>query len=293
MFPAGFEYVKVGSIDEAIATLEEHGYDARVLAGGQSLIPAMRYRMARPAVLVDIGGIADLARLEESDGVLRVGAMVRDWTVETSDLVTQRYGLLKETSDVVADPVVRHLGTVVGSICHNDPAGDWATAALATRARMIVRGKAGERTVDIDDFLVDSFETDVGEGELAVAALFPTPVAHTAGAYMKIERKVGDFATAAAAVHVRLAGDGSVSEAGVALAAAGPTAVRVASAEAALVGRSPSGDAIREASEAARDAADPVADQRGGVAFKKDLARVLVARGLERAFHRLGVEVAA
>ena len=293
MFPAGFEYVKVDSVDEAMATLDEHGFDARVLAGGQSLIPAMRYRLARPAVLVDIGGIAELARLEENDGMLRVGAMVRDRALETSDLVTQRYGLLKETSDVVADPVVRYLGTVVGSICHNDPAGDWAAAALASRAQLVVRGKDGERTVGIDDFLVDSFETDLGEGELAVAVLFPTPDARTAGAYMKIERKVGDFATAAAAVQVRLAEDGSVTEAGVALAAAGPTAIRVEAAEQALVGRSPSADAIREASDAARDTADPVADQRGGVDFKKDMARVLVARGLARALGRLGVEVAA
>jgi carbon-monoxide dehydrogenase medium subunit len=293
VFPASFEYVSAHSLDEAGAALAEHGGDARVLAGGQSLIPAMRFRLARPAVLVDINRIADLDYLHEQDGSLRIGALCRDYAIETSDLIRDRYALIDDVSRVVADPIVRHLGTVVGSICHNDPAGDWATAALASRAEMVVRGPGGDRVVPIDDFIVDSFETAVEDGEMAIEARFPSPEAHTSGAYYKIERKVGDFATASAAVQVRLGDDGSVSEAGVALAAAGPVALRVTAAEEALRGQKPSAAVIAAAGEAARAAASPGADQRGGVEYKKDMARVLVERALRTAFTRLGVEVPA
>src|SRR5579871_785916 len=198
MFPAQFDYRAAQSVDEALEALVKGGDDARVLAGGQSLIPAMRFRLARPSLLVDINPIEELAYLREADGALRVGATARDFALETSPLIGERYRLLADTSAVVADPVVRHMGTVVGSLCHNDPAGDWGATALAARAQVVIRGKDGERILSIDDFLVDSYTTAVGEGEMAVEVRFPTPGPRTAGAYEKIERKVGDFATAAA-----------------------------------------------------------------------------------------------
>jgi carbon-monoxide dehydrogenase medium subunit len=291
MFPAAFDYVPARSLDEALSTLAEHGGDARVLAGGQSLIPAMRFRLARPAVLVDINRIAELGSIGERDGELRLGAGARDHALEISDqLRSGRYPMLADVCAVVADPVVRQMGTVVGSLCHNDPAGDWPVAALAANASVVVRGKGGERVVPIDEFVVDSYTTAVGDGEMAIEVRFPTPNARTAGAYFKIERKVGDFATAAAAARVTLAEDGTVAKATIALGAAGPCGFRVAEAERALIGAKPSAAAIAAAADAARKAADPVSDTRGTVAYKKQMAGVLVERALRKAFARLGVE---
>jgi carbon-monoxide dehydrogenase medium subunit len=290
VFPAAFDYKRVHSADEAVALLASYGAEARVLAGGQSLIPAMRYRLARPGVLVDINPVEEFSYIRESDGELRAGALGRDATLEKLAFIPERYALLADVSRVVADPVVRQMGTVVGSLCHNDPSGDWPVAALASRATVVVRGAAGTRTIPIDEFLVDSYATAVAEGELALEVRFPTPGARTSGAYAKIERKVGDFATAAAAVQIALAADGTIAEAGVAIGAAGPQALRVTAAEALLRGAVPSREAIREAADAARALADPIPDTRGSAEFKKDMAGVVVARALASVLERLGVE---
>jgi carbon-monoxide dehydrogenase medium subunit len=290
MFPAPFEYHRATSIDETLALLAKHGGDARVLAGGQSLIPAMRFRLARPAVLVDINALHELSYLREEGGMLAIGAMTRDAALETSALIASKYPLLADTSALVADPVVRQSGTVVGSLCHNDPAGDWGVTALAGRAQIVIRNASGTRTVAIDDFLVDSFTTAVGEGELALEVRFPTPPPRTAGSYQKIERKVGDFATASAAARITLDADGAITGAGVAIGAAGPHAMRVRDAEQLLQGAKPTKELIRAAADAARALADPVADNRGSVEFKKDMAGVLVGRALIAAIGRLGVE---
>jgi carbon-monoxide dehydrogenase medium subunit len=251
----------------------------------------MRFRLARPAVLVDINPIKELDRIA-MNGDLTIGATARDLAVERATWIKDpRWSLFHEVSRVVADPVVRQMATVVGSLCHNDPAGDWAAAALAARAEMLIRGASGERLVPIDDFLVDSFTTSVGEGELAVAVRFPLPDERTAGSYQKVERKVGDFATAAAAVQLSLDANGAIRRAGVALSAAGPCAVRVADAETMLVGQQPSADLIRAAGQAAERRSEPQADLRGSVEYKKHLAGVLVSRGLRQALSRLGVQL--
>ena len=291
VIPAAFDYLRAHTTDEAFAHLQQHGAEARVLAGGQSLIPAMRFRLARPAVLVDINSLTDLGDLRISDHVLAVGAIARDSDIERAPWIGERrWSLVHDASRVVADPVVRQMGTVVGSLCHNDPAGDWTTVALASRATVVVRGNAGTRRVPIDDFLVDSFATAVGEGEIALGVEFPVPDDRTAGSYQKVERKVGDFATAAAAVQVSLNADGTIRAAGVALSAAGPCAVRVDAAEQLLAGHQPSAELVRAASNAAWQRSSPQADLRGTVEFKKHLAGVLVARGLRQAFSRLGVQ---
>jgi carbon-monoxide dehydrogenase medium subunit len=291
VIPAAFDYVRARSADEAFAALQKHGSDARVLAGGQSLIPAMRFRLARPAVLVDINAVSDLNYVRVDDGALTIGAIARDRAIERAPWITdRRWSLFLDASRVVADPVVRQMATVVGSLCHNDPAGDWTTVALAARATVTVRGKSGSRDVKIDDFLVDSFTTAVGDGEMAMSVRFPAPDDRTAGSYQKVERKVGDYATAAAAVQLSLNADGTIREAGIALSAAGPCAVRVAEAERALVGQKPSADLIRGAADAASRKSVPQADLRGSVDYKKNLAGVLVARGLRQALSRLGVE---
>ena len=291
MIPAAFDYLRAHTTDEAFAHLQQHGAEARVLAGGQSLIPAMRFRLARPAVLVDINGIGELNYVRMSDGVLAVGAIARDTDIERAPWIgDRRWSVFYDVSRVVADPVVRQMGTVVGSLCHNDPSGDWTTVALASRATVVVRGKSGTRRVPIDEFLVDSFATAVGDGEMALGAEFPVPDNRTAGSYQKVERKVGDFATAAAAVQVSLNADGTIRSAGVALSAAGACAVRVDAAEQLLAGQKPSADLLRAASDAAWHRSAPQADLRGSVEFKKHLAGVLVARGLRQAFSRLGVQ---
>ncbi|MGE0362608.1 MAG: xanthine dehydrogenase family protein subunit M [Vicinamibacterales bacterium] len=291
MIPATFDYVRARSTDDAFAQVQRHGGDARILAGGQSLIPAMRFRLARPAVLVDITGVADLDYLRLEAATLTVGALARDSAVERASWIgDRRWSLIHDVSSVVADPVVRQMGTVVGSLCHNDPSGDWPAVALAARAEMVVRGAGGTRTVPIDDFLVDSFTTAVQDGELALEARFPVPDDRTAGSYQKVERKVGDYATAAAAVQVSLAADGTIRAAGIALSSAGPCAVRVAEAEALLVGQRPTSDLVRAAGAAAAARSQPQADLRGSVEFKKHLAGVLVTRGLRQALARLGVQ---
>jgi aerobic carbon-monoxide dehydrogenase medium subunit len=292
VIPAAFEYVRAHSPDEAFEQLQKHGADARVLAGGQSLIPAMRFRLARPAALVDINDINDLDYVRIDDGTLRIGAIARDSTIERASWIgDRRWSLLHDASRVVADPVVRQTGTVVGSLCHNDPAGDWTATALAARASIVVRGTSGARTVPIDDFLIDSFTTGVGEGEIAIEARFQVPDDRTAGSYQKVERKVGDFATAAAAVQLSLNDDGTIRAAGVALSAAGPCAVRVDEAERVLAGQKPGAELIRAAAEAAANRSAPQADLRGSIAYKKNLAGVLVARGLRQALGRLGVNI--
>jgi aerobic carbon-monoxide dehydrogenase medium subunit len=290
MFPAQFDYQRARSIDEALSALAAHGDDARILAGGMSLIPAMRYRLARPAVLVDINPIGELAYVRESDGFLHVGACARDYALEVSPLIAQRYPLIADVSSVVADPVVRQSGTVVGSLCHNDPAGDWPVAALAGRAQVVVRSKSGERIVAIDDFIVDSYTTAVKDGEMAIEVRFPTPDAATRGSYHKLERKVGDFATASAGARITLGSDGKITAAGVAIGALGPKALRVSEAEKLLVGQKPSKDLIAAAAREAEKLADPTADNRGSVQYKKAMAGVLVGRALTATFERLGVK---
>lgn len=289
MIPAAFDYFRAHTEDEALGHLQQHGGEARVLAGGQSLIPAMRFRLARPAVLVDINALNDLSYVRVNDNVLAIGAIARDSDIERSSWITdRRWSLIHDTSRVVADPVVRQMGTVVGSLCHNDPAGDWTATSLASRATVVVRSKSGPRRVAIDQFLVDSYTTAVGEGEMAIAVEFPVPDDRTAGSYQKVERKVGDFATCAAAVQVSLSTDGTIRSAGIALSAAGPCAVRVDEAERLLTGQKPTADLIRAAADAASRRSEPQADLRGSVEYKRKLAGVLVGRGLRQALARLG-----
>jgi carbon-monoxide dehydrogenase medium subunit len=288
--PAAFEYLRANTQAEALGHLQQHGADARVLAGGQSLIPAMRFRLARPAVLVDINPVSELNYIR-LNGALAIGATARDVDVERASWIGERrWSLFHDASRVVADAVVRQMGTIVGSLCHNDPAGDWPAVSLAARGIIIVGGITGTRRVPIDEFLVDSYTTALKDGEMAVGVEFPVPDDRTAGSYQKVERKVGDFATAAAAVQVSLNEDGTIRAAGIALTAAGPCAMRVSEAEALLVGQKPSAVLLRAAGDAASRKSTPQADLRGSVEYKKNLAGVLVTRGLRQALARLGVQ---
>ena len=293
MFPASFDYYRAHSPEEAVALLAEHGSDARILAGGQSLIPAMRYRLAQPAVLVDINQMKDSNYIVQENGHLRIGSTVRDTDLEFSDLIQSKFKLMSDVSNVVADPIVRFRGTLVGSLCHNDPSGDWTAAMLAARASMVIQNSAGKRTVSADEFIVDSFTTAVEEGEMAVEALWPTPNARTGASYQKIERKVGDYATAAAAVQLELNEDNTVKEAGIAITAVSYVALRVAEAEKLLLGQKISRDLIKAAAAEASAIADPTSDGRGSAEYKKEVVGVLVARGIMQSLERLGLKVEA
>ncbi len=293
MFPASFDYYRANSPEEAVALLAEHGSDARILAGGQSLIPAMRYRLAQPAVLVDINTMKDSNYIIQDNGHLRIGSTVRDTDLEFSELIRSKFQLMSDVSNVVADPIVRFRGTLVGSLCHNDPSGDWTAAMLAARASMVIQNGQGKRTLSADDFIVDSFTTAVEEGEMAVEALWPTPSARTGASYQKIERKVGDYATAAAAVQLELNEDNSVKEAGIAITAVSYVALRVAEAEKLLRGQKISRELIKAVAAEASAIADPTSDGRGSAEYKKEVVGVLVARGIVQSLERLGLKVEA
>ena len=281
MYPARFDYDVAETLEEALETLARDGDEVKVLAGGQSLIPLMRLRFAAPAKLLDVNRIAGLDAIEQNGG-LRIGALVRHKACERSEALRGRWGVLGDAARVISDPIVRNLGTVGGSLAHADPAGDWGSVMLATRAELVARSAAGERAIPIDEFFQAPFTTALRPDELLTEVRLPDPGARATGTYLKLERKVGDFATGAVAAHVSFA-DGTVRQAGIGLTAVGPTNLRAAAAEEALVGRPLDDEAIAEASRLAAEAADPIADHRGSVEFKRDVVRVLVARGLRRA----------
>jgi carbon-monoxide dehydrogenase medium subunit len=288
MIPPPFDYHAPVSVSEAIRLLTELSDDAKVLSGGQSLIPLMKLRLASPKHLVDINGIRELGYLRETDGVLAIGALTRESDLEDSTLVRSRYPLLFDTSKVIADPVVRNLATVGGNLAHGDPANDHPATMLALGAEVGVVGPRGERRIPIGSFFTGPFSTALAADELLVEIRVPKPSERSGGAYVKLERKVGDFATAAVAAQVALAADGTCQRVGIGLTNVGATPIKAERAEASLVGRRPDADAIKRASELAAEAAQPSADLRGSVEYKKDLVRVLTARALRRAVERAG-----
>jgi aerobic carbon-monoxide dehydrogenase medium subunit len=282
MYPPSFEYFAPDTIDEAVSILGRFDDEGKVLAGGQSLIPLMKLRFAAPRALVDINRIGGLDTLEEEGGQLRIGALVRHKTCERSQLLRGRYGLLGDAARQISDPLVRNLGTVAGSLAHADPQGDWSSVMLATRAEVVVRGPDGERTIAMDDFLEGPFTTTLGPNEIVTEVRVPSPTGRAGGAYEKLERKIGDFATAGVAVHLAFA-NGNVEHAGIALTGVGPSNIRAGAAEEALEGRSLDDAAIDDASRRAAEAAEPHSDTRGTEEYKRNAVRVLTARALRRA----------
>ena len=288
MIPAGFEYHAPTSIGEATALLARLGEDAKVLSGGQSLIPLMKLRLAAPRHVVDINGIPDLAYIREADGFLRIGGLTREADLEASELIRTRYPLLHDTSKVIADPLVRNLATVGGNLAHGDPANDHGATMLALGAEIVAVGPRAERLMAIASFFTGPFETALGPGEILVEVRIPVPMARSGGAYLKMERKVGDFATAAVAVQLTLAANGTCERAGIGLTNVGLMPIKAERAEAALTGARPDEATIKRAAQLAAEAAQPSADLRGSVEYKKDLVSVLTTRALRRALERAG-----
>ncbi len=286
MIPAAFEYHAPTSIIEASALLARLGEDAKILSGGQSLIPLMKLRLANPHHLVDINGIPGLSFIREADGFLRIGALTRESDLEESELIRTRYPLIHDTSQVIADPVVRNLATIGGNLAHADPANDHPATMLAAGAEIVAAGRGGERRLPIESFFTGPFATALKADEILTEIRVPVPAAKSAGAYLKVERKVGDFATAAVAVQITLAANDVCSRIGIGLTNVGLTPIKAGKAEGALRGQRLDDKAIKEAARLAADAAQPAADLRGPVEYKKDLVRVLTVRALHRALER-------
>jgi aerobic carbon-monoxide dehydrogenase medium subunit len=285
MIPDKFEYFAPTALEDAISLLQQHPGDAKVIAGGQSLIPLMKFRLAAPAYLIDLQKIPHLDILQERDGVLVLGAMVREARLESSNLIRQRYPALMDTSSVVADPLVRNFATVGGNLAHGDPANDHPAMMLALRAGLIARGPRGSRNIAIDDFLVDTLETSLGPDEILTEIHIPAPVPESGAAYYKLERKVGDYAIAAVGAAVTLDGD-ICTQAGLGLTNVGPKAIRASAAETFLTGKQLSEETIREAARLASEAAQPASDLRGPADYKRAMVQTLAVRALRKAAQR-------
>lgn len=285
MIPGEFDYHAPRSLGEAIGLLAELGDDAKVLAGGQSLIPAMRFRLAAPSSLIDINRIEGLSYLREENGHLAIGALTRESALEESAIVQQRYPLLADTAKVIADPLVRNLATVGGNIAHADPANDHPATMLAYGAEVVAQGPGGTRVVAIDDFFVGLFENALEANELLTEIRIPVPKPGTGGAYVKFERKVGDYAIGAVAVQLSLAGD-TLRAVRIGLTNVSPVPMRAKNAEAELLGKPLTDAALEAAGRAAAAECDPSPDLRGPEDYKRDVIRSLVKRAVRGALAR-------
>ena len=281
MYPPRFDYLAPTTVEEVVAALGEHE-GAKVMAGGQSLIPVLKLRVASVDTVVDINGVAGLDAIERDGDTLRIGALVRHADAERSPLLTKRYGLLGATARLVADPLVRNRGTVCGSLAHADPQGDWGSAMLAARGSVVARGAKGERVIAVDELALGPFSTTLEPDEVITEVRVPDPGVRTGGAYLKLERKIGDFATAAVAVQVTL-DDGHVGQAGIGLTGVGATNLRATAAEDLLRGNEPTDEVVREAAALAAQAAEPQSDNRGTAEYKRNVVRVYCERGLRTA----------
>jgi carbon-monoxide dehydrogenase medium subunit len=286
MIPPAFEYLRPNTLPEAIAFLQQHGEDAKILSGGQSLIPMMKFRLARPSHLVDINRISGLSYIKEEGGYLKIGGLVREAELEDSPLIRQKYPILFDTSRVIADPQVRNMATLAGNLAHGDPANDHPATMMALGAEIVAVGPQGERVIPVDGFFITLFTTVLQHDEIVTEIRIPTPPARSGGAYLKLERKVGDFATAAVAAQVTVDPGGTCQKAGIALTNVGATPIKAAKAEEFLQGKKLDDASITQAAQLAAEAAQPSSDLRGPEEYKRALVKELTRRALVRAFER-------
>ena len=285
MIPASFEYSAPKTLSEAIALLQKHGADAKILAGGQSLIPLMKLRLASPKTIIDVNGIRDLSYIRESDGFLTIGALTRESDLEASELIRKKYPIIADTAAVIADPLVRNMATVGGNLAHADPANDHPATMLALQGEVVAVGPKGKRTIPLTDFFTGLFTTALAADEILTELRIPTPPPRSGGAYLKIERKVGDFAAAAVAVQITLDGN-KCNRVGIGLTNVGQTPIRAVKAEKSLQGRVVDDKSIEEAARIASTEGEPTDDLRGSAEYKRSLIRVLTARALRQAVSR-------
>jgi len=286
MIPPPFEYLSPNQVSEAISLLQKHGEEAKILAGGHSLIPAMKLRFAMPEYLIDISGIDGLEYIREEDGQLKIGAMTRESSLEESNLIKDNYPLLLDTVKMIADPQVRNMATVGGNLAHGDPANDHPATMIALRASVAVEGPNGRREIGIDDFFPDFFTTALEDNEILTEIRIPASQPGSGGAYQKIERKVGDYAAAAVACQLSLEADGKIQQIGIGLTNVGPVPIRSVGAEGNLRGKTPDDSLIQESGRLAAEECNPVDDLRGSAGYKRDLVNELTQRAIKISIER-------
>jgi carbon-monoxide dehydrogenase medium subunit len=286
MIAQSFQYESPGSLSEAISLLNKYGDDAKILSGGHSLIPMMKLRLATPAYLIDINGIPGLSHITEENGVVRIGALVREAEVEHSDLLAKHFPIFKDVTKLIADPQVRNMGTLGGNLAHGDAANDHPAVMLALRASVAITGADGEREVPIDEFFYGFYMTAVQQGEILTEIRIPVPPAGTGSAYHKLERKVGDYATSGAAVQLTIGDMGVVTAAGIALTNVNSVPLRAVRSEEVLLGKPLSEDTIALAAQYASEDCNPSADLRGSEEYKRHVTGVLVKRMIHKAAER-------
>jgi carbon-monoxide dehydrogenase medium subunit len=286
MIPPRFEYFAPSSVDEAVRLLDRFGGEAKVLAGGQSLLPVMKLRLAEPKALVDINRIPDLGYIREDAKYLRIGAIARTNDLNDSELIHRRYPILSDAAYEIADPLVRNMGTVGGNVSHGDPANDLPACMLALGAQFVVRGPRGERTIDSREFYQDTFVTALEPNEILTEIQIPRAREGQGSAYVKLEKRVGDFPIVGVAANLVLGPRRVIETAGIGLTAVGPTALKATEAEAHLVGKPAEDAALAEAAGLAEGIAKPVSDLRGPAEYKRAMVRVLARKALLEARDR-------
>jgi len=286
MIPRSFEYFAPRALDEAVSLLLKLGPEAKILSGGQSLIPMMKLRLASPQYILDINGIPNLNYVFLVNGAVRIGALARESDLEFSPLIKSRFPLLADTTVVIADPLVRNQATVCGNLAHGDPANDHPATMLALGASLLAVSNRGEREIPVESFFTGLFETALEPDEILKEIRVPIPPPSSGGAYLKMERKVGDYATAGVAVQITLDGAGVCQRAGIGLTNVGFTPLKAAKTEAFLAGKTLDDATIKQAAEFAAADSQPVDDIRGSADYKRDLVRVLTARALNHALRR-------
>lgn len=286
MIPQAFEYESPGTLSEAIALLQKHGDEAKILSGGHSLIPMMKLRLAEPEVLIDINNIPGLSYIRESDGYLRIGGLTREVDLEDSELLQARYPIFADVTKLIADPQVRNRGTVGGNIAHGDAANDHPAVMLAMNAEVVSVGPNGEKVTPITEFFHGFYMTALDEDEILTEIRIPIPPNGTGSAYTKLERKVGDYATAGVAIQLSLDASGNCSQIGIGLTNVSPKPVKVTRAEALLQGKALTADLIDQAGQIAAEDCSPSSDLRGSEEYKRAMVKVLTKRMINLAIER-------
>jgi aerobic carbon-monoxide dehydrogenase medium subunit len=287
LIPGSFDYIAAKSVPEAIALLQQYGDEAKLLAGGHSLIPILRYRLANPSILIDINRIDDLQYMQETDGTLHIGALTREAELDNSPLIRNRYPILYDTALGVADPVVRNWATVGGNIAHADPANDHPATMLALGASFVVEGPDGRRVIPAAEFFIDApFETTLGRNEVLTEIRIPAPAPHSGGAYCKLERKVGDYAITGVATYIILDDNWLITQAGIGLTNAGPFPIKAREAEQSLLGKPLDESSMQQAADLAAAASQPISDTRGPAEYKRAMVHTLCVRALRKSLAR-------
>jgi carbon-monoxide dehydrogenase medium subunit len=285
LIPRPFEYHAPETVKEAVSLAEKYRGDAKLLAGGQSLIPLMKLRLVSPAHLIDLNRIKGLEYIKKKQGHIAIGALTRMADVEESALLKRECVVLSECASQIADPLVRNMGTIGGNISHGDPSNDIPAVMVATNAEFVLAGPKGRRSVAATAFFLDTLTTALAEDEILVEVKVPV-ASRAAGAYLKLERQAGDFAIVGVAANIRLSGEGKCVECGIGLTGVGSTVVKARRAESALLGTKVGPEAVHEASKIAAEESSPAADLRGSEGYKRDMVRVMTGRAVRLALKR-------